>query len=149
MNKTFGSIPLTWTLIGDYSEGVGIYLCDQIVNIMPFNEDINSNNWLDSKVKRWLKTEFYSNAFSEEQRERIVDHSEAKAHVFLLSSEEYVKYNGNIPLLRSSWWLRSQGDYTNKAAVVNYNGDLNNYGYYVNNYYGVRPAILLRKEVKQ
>lgn len=53
---------------------------------------------------------------------------------------EHTKYNGNI------WWsLRSPGYDGRHVAKVNYDGEVDRYGYYAhNNYeYGVRPALHL------
>jgi len=41
------------------------------------------------------------------------------------------------------WWLRSQGDNPNNAAIVNNDGSVNSNGNNVNNDNGVRPALAL------
>ena len=62
--------------------------------------------------------------------------------IFLLSAEEYKKYEDKIPLIRDSWWLRSPGYDQFFAAFVYGNGPLNYGGDDVNNdAVAVRPAL--------
>lgn len=144
MSKEFGSMPLTWTRIGKYSEGVGIYLCDQIVEKLPFDQ--KSNEWDGSDIKQWLNEEFYNQPFSDEQKKSIVFNADANARVFLLSVEEYERLKTNISNAICDWWLRSPGYNILTAAFVYDSDDLDSLGDYVFDGNGVRPAILLRKE---
>jgi hypothetical protein len=148
MSKEFGYIPLTWTRIGDYSEGVGIYLCDKIVAVRRF--DLNSNEWNGSELQRWLNCEFYRQAFTDEHRKKIVGNETTHDCVFLLSIEEVVKYKPRITRDHFTrdpcpWWLRSPGYSMNFATTAVIDGDIYYYSYDVNNYNGVRPAILLKE----
>ena len=87
--------------------------------------------------------------------------------VFLLSLDEVVKYFGDSGALAQKqfffrdqynnariaeyssegarwWWLRSPGDCSNYAALVDTGGDVDVYGHFVSNYMGgVRPALWL------
>ena len=145
MSKEFGSMPLTWTKLGEYNDKADLYLCDQIVAHMRF--DPRSNEWNGSELQRWLNCEFYRQAFSDEQRKQIVGNEKTQDCVFLLSVEEFEKYKQRISGTHHYWWLRSPGSYTKYSkysAFVNYKGDILNEGPGVIHYYGVRPAILLR-----
>lgn len=67
-----------------------------------------------------------------------------KDKIFLLSIDEYKKYEANIPHIRCKWWLRSPGIDSNHAAGVDINGYVNYYGslvYCVHD--AVRPALHL------
>lgn len=62
--------------------------------------------------------------------------------VFLLSTKEYEMYMSEIPYVKTWWWLRSPGIYSNYAAAVDYDGSVSYDGYYVNDDTDcVRPAL--------
>ena len=62
--------------------------------------------------------------------------------IFLLSAEEYKKYEDKIPFIRDSWWLRSPGDVQANAAFVYDDGYLIDLGYGVSyDAVAVRPAL--------
>lgn len=62
--------------------------------------------------------------------------------IFLLSAEEYEKYEDVIPECKTYWWLRTPGYGSNYASCVDYSGDLHYDGDYVINLYrGMRPAL--------
>lgn len=62
--------------------------------------------------------------------------------IFLLSIEEYKRYKGDIPELKTWWWLRSAKRRSPNASGVNRDGSVGDYGFDV--YYddgAVRPAL--------
>lgn len=62
--------------------------------------------------------------------------------VFLLSIEEYKKYENNIPIVKNWWWLRSPGIYQYCAAGVYGDGSVSYNGSIVHNDDdAVRPAL--------
>ena len=147
MSKEFGSMPLTWTKLGEYNDVSDIYLCDQIVAVMRF--DAKSNKWTGSDLQRWLNCEFYRQAFTDEQRKQIVGNETTHDCVFILSVEEFNRFNSHIKIIELPWWLRSPGSYANYAALVDDYGDVDGGGDDVDGgSIGVRPAILLRKKAK-
>jgi hypothetical protein len=62
--------------------------------------------------------------------------------IFLLSTEEYEKYKDKIPDINCWWWLRSPTYRFGRAATVNCDGSVSDYGDYVGyNNGAVRPAL--------
>lgn len=134
-----------------------------------YNDERNDVTWSTCSLREWLNTDFLTQAFSPEDRERIVDtpvHTEDNPwygtpggddtvdKVFLLSIEEAEKYlsedeyritrpNGYGFSVR--WWLRSPGINFGHAAVVNTDGTFYNYGNSVDDDdYAVRPALWIK-----
>lgn len=76
------------------------------------------------------------------KKEQDVDIS--KDPIFLLSTEEYGKYEHKIPCVNTWWWLRSPGEISGDVAIVNNSGLISGLGIGVK--YGgnaVRPAVRL------
>lgn len=66
--------------------------------------------------------------------------------LFLLSIEEYKKYEDIVPKINVMWWLRSPGSGSNCAAIVYGDGSLHSNGYYFRNIYNaVRPVLRIEK----
>lgn len=63
--------------------------------------------------------------------------------IFLLSIDEYEKYENDIPIIKEWWWLRSPGDCQNHAALVLNIGSVYYRGDYVfdDENVVVRPAL--------
>lgn len=123
--------------------------------------------WEKSDLRRWLNDDFLKNAFSEEERQRIIV-SEVPNYnnhlygtnggfytwdqIFCLSIEEAKSYfksdderrcqlkaQGIIAI--SSWWLRSPGNRQNHASIVMHDGSLLEGGYDLNSSIAVRPCL--------
>ena len=64
--------------------------------------------------------------------------------IFLLSCEEYERYEDVIPKINTWWWLRSPGEDSDNATLVDNDGNIyyDGYYFYLDNY-GVRPGIKL------
>ena len=130
----------TWTCIGEL-QGHDLYLCDDVVRRMAFNDIGSDNSWSNSDIRRWLNNDFY-NKLSDDEKEIIVKNMELNDNIFLLSKEEYKKFINNIPfLIRFWWWLRSQGKYAGSVDIVE-NGYVS-YDYVHMMCIGVRPALLV------
>ena len=66
--------------------------------------------------------------------------------IFLLSTEEYIKYKSNIPLINAWWWLRSPGIRSCNAALVNNGGSVDDRGSSVSSdIFAARPALRITK----
>jgi len=63
--------------------------------------------------------------------------------ITLLSVEEYGACREYVPPFNDLWWLRSPGNFSKHAAVVNLNGHVYSCGGSVNNDHAVRPALRL------
>ena len=135
---------LYWTKIGEYGDG-DLYLCDSIVEKSRF--DSSTNNYSTSEICQFLKS-FYDEAFSPAEKSRVISHPLLHDFVFVLSVDEFCKYEASIKKIDSSWWLRSKGHGTCYAEFVDYDGSVGSGGLYVaNDTIGVRPAIFLKKEM--
>jgi len=134
--------PLYWTKIGELECG-DFYLCDSIIEIRRFDEA--SNIYSKSEIRRFC-TALFNTDFSYAEKCMMISHPLLKDFIFLLSEDEYFKYNINIKNIEKSWWLRSQGKYASYTKIVNYDGSVGNGGLYVaNDSVGVRPAIILKR----
>lgn len=140
--------PLYWTKIGELLDG-DLYLCDSIIEIRRFDE--LSNDYYQSEIRKFC-TAIYNTAFSYAEKCKMISHPLLKDFIFLLSEDEYLKYDLNVKSIEKSWWLRSQGGYASYTKTVNYDGSVgNDYssgGFYVyNDTVGVRPAIILKRSL--
>lgn len=61
--------------------------------------------------------------------------------ITLLSEEEAKALPSEIRNIGKSWWLSSPGYDFNLAALVDFNGDVYDFGYVVDDRHGVRPAL--------
>lgn len=137
--------PLYWTKIGELECG-DVYLCDSIIETRRFDEA--SNIYSQSEIRKFLKS-FYEESFLPSEKCKIISHPLLKDFIFLLSEDEYLKYDLNIKNIKNPWWLRSQSGYASYAKLVNYDSsvgdDYSSGGFYVaNDTVGVRPAIILK-----
>lgn len=157
-----GRKTITWTAIHKYDNGTTLYLCDSVIRHMAFSE-YGNNDWEESDIRRWLNNEFLQLCFNDEERAKIINHSETGDSIFLLSKEEYrfcrendficdkrfsyEEIRGFIPLLKSpnDWWLRSKGVNNNYSCLVSFMGEIYHYGNPFHDNVGVRPAILVRE----
>lgn len=141
--------PLHWIYLGHYDDETDLFLSEDIICKRPF--DSKSNDWFNSELAKWLSCEFTEEAFLPSEYRQLVPFKYAGKgtfghKVFLLSKNEYEKYQNEIPLVDGSWWLRSPGIYANYAAYVIAGGSVINSGYNVNyDGNGVRPALRLRR----
>ena len=122
---------------------------------IPENAEIyHSENWDRSGLKKWLNDEYYNTAFSDPDKEYILDIG--YGNVYILNAEEVVEYFSNDTERIAEyygaampWWLRSTGryeletynDYVGKSGRILDNG----YAYSESNI-GVRPSIWIRYE---
>lgn len=134
---------LYWTKIGEFECG-DVYLCDSIIETRRFDEA--SNIYSQSEIRQFLKS-FYDESFLPSEKGKLISHPLLKDFIFLLSEDEYLKYDLNIKNIGRLWWLRSQGSrYASYVKFVNYDGTTSGGGFYVaNDSVGVRPAIILKR----
>ena len=138
-------------------------------------QEFNSSggaSWETCSLRKWLNTEFLSEAFSEEEQDLILlttvknngkNTSATKDKVYLLSFEEAKQYFPTEKLRKAvasvravnngaaidkngvcQWWLRTRGDTQNYAAYVGYNGK-RDYRYNGNASICVRPVIWISR----
>ena len=129
-----------------------------------FDED--SNNWANSEIRKWLNGEFYSKAFTDQEKKSIKSSNlpdvGTSDNLFLLSVKELEKYfaNNNERLCKATdyaknngayvwdqngcswWWLRSPNpDVSSYVYYVLSDGIFDCYKYVYNDNFLVRPAL--------
>ncbi len=134
--------------------------------------EYHSVTWSDCTLRCWLNSNFYGKAFNEQERECISKTSIAnnaglktEDYIFLLSADEARSLFANDSLRRVAppdnqldsipwaggeyggccyWWLRSRGNDDGRAAYVDSNGSVNNFGDSIRKEFNaVRPALRL------
>lgn len=148
-----------------------LILSEYVICLKKFNEEKEDVTWSTCSLRKWMNTEYLTQAFSEEELERIADTSvytepsewyESPGgeytidKVFLLSIEEAKKYfSTNEERMTTTtkgkkcwWWLRSPCDHCT-AGYVYYDGTINDAGRYVNaEDFSVRPAMWIELNTK-
>ena len=127
--------------------------------------DSDSNNWQNSKIRKWLNGDFYNNAFSVDDKKSInfsnLSDVGTSDNVFFLSEKEAEKYftNGEERKCKATdyavkngayvagndyswWWLRSPYPNSNCSALsVNCYGDISIDRVNRDDFYVARPAL--------
>ena len=152
---------MDWYLIEDNStsetEGtVTLFAADNGFGLSKFSES-NSNAYSSSKIKAALDAMTVEGGAFADVAGAIVstaleDVSVTGAKLYLLSTEEVNSLPANVLKVEftggdceySEWWLRSTGNSSNYAALVDGRyGYVYGNGYYVESEWGVRPALKL------
>ena len=174
-NFTNGKEKIEWIVL-DKKDGKALIISKYVLDCQPYNTQNNKVTWETCTLRNWLNTTFYTSAFKTNQQSMIATTtlknednpsygteggSSTADKIFLLSIEEAQLYfSGNSKRktvgtpyaadqssYSSNWWLRSPGDYTNFAAIVNIDGSVNYFGHRVNHgTYAVRPALWINLE---
>lgn len=157
---TFKLAGLTWTILDITDKG---YMClaDRLEDSMKF--DSESNNWVGSKLREYLNTEFIEKITNEIGEENIIsfnrnllsldgqnEYGNCKDKVSLLTVDDYRKYRRFIPNTDYWWWLITPWSTpcnTCKEIVA----AVSPFGYVssnsCNDYVGVRPACIFSSEI--
>ncbi len=165
---------LDWIVLNVSADGKKVLLLSKTaVCKMPFNNESGGITWENCSLRKWLNTSFLADNFTRQERDRIItvdklladedrdykykryDYTSDK--VFLLSLSEAKKWfdsdqdrittcNGN-PCF---WWLRTPIIYDDFAAVVDYDGSVNDGDRFIvhGKNGGVRPAIIIKRVIK-
>lgn len=135
----------------------------------PFNNELKEVSWASSSIRKWLNKEFFQSVFSNEEKERVIEHSftsddfeeyglqekfQFKDRVSLLSVDEYLKYfRRNLPWrclllpnkIKRQCWLRTTGEDLCHAAFIGRSGRVHANGSFVNSARNaVRPVLWLK-----
>ena len=94
-----GQAPIEWVVL-DRQEDRALLLSKYALDAKPFHEVEDRNvTWAECTLRAWLNGDFYNSAFSDEERARIVQVTNATANapdtqdcVFLLSLDELNAY---------------------------------------------------------
>lgn len=155
--------PIEWIVL-DVSGNLGLLTTRYILDEKPFQTTNSTILWANSDIRKWLNSDFFSEAFTDTERETIINMQiqngkeqgceisydnnhediEVDDNVFLLSYQEAYSYfsttesrqcgNDDSSDLFSSWWLRSPGHNNNFICFVNSDGKLEEQYIYVSAY---------------
>lgn len=158
---TFKLAGLTWTILDITDKG---YMClaDRLEDSMKF--DSESNNWIGSRLREYLNTEFIKKIADEIGKENIIsfnrnllsldgqdEYGSCEDKVSLLTVDDYRKYRSFIPNADDWWWLATPWSTKGNAfeysvVVVTSSGVFNcNGGCYCVS--GVRPFCILSSSI--
>lgn len=158
---TFKLAGLTWTIIDITDKG---YMClaDKLEDTMKF--DSESNNWVRSRLRRYLNTEFVEKITNEIGEENIIafnrnllsidgqdEYGNCKDTVSLLTVDDYRKYRRFIPNTDNYWWWTctpwstKRNGYKSSVSVVSPPGFINHHYCYCNR--GVRPFCIFSSSI--
>ena len=154
---------LKWRVLCDNGDIRLILSEKSLTKQRPYNKQCKDVTWETCSLRQFLNKEFFTKAFSDEERSIVIEvkntnpdnleygtpgGNDTEDRVFILSLEEVNKYlpqeadrkNG------SYWWLRTPGENSRQALVVDDNGDLmtDDEGW-VEFDYCVRPAMWIKQ----
>ena len=146
----WNDFPIEWLVLEENETSLFLVSKEDLFDYC-FNQNTNDgNSWSDSQIRHYLNTEFWDEAFSDEEKERVINTllpvpNSTKDNVFLLSKAEAEEFLTNEErCLGMDWWLRNQPlNNTNCSFFVDNEGKLS--WNYVRYHYGIRPAIYIKK----
>lgn len=161
---------LKWIVL--YEEGdQRLLVTEQVIDAFRYNSVWEETTWKSSSLRAWLRKDFMDEAFTEEEKQRIVEKDrtdkngiESTDSVFIMNVDELNKYLGSEEDRKTSatdyalargvyecldhcwWWVSDQGETSPfYAAYVNCIGDILENGMLVFcSDFGVRPAVWIR-----
>lgn len=169
-NTKNGKERLEWIVLS-VKEPYVLLLSKNVLEVQPFSET-ESAAWNDSALRQWLNADFFADAFTKEQQERILlakrmdaKGNETAERFLALSAEAVDMYlaaddphrlgvctayaaakSDSVSAGESiAWWLRTPGAEAGCMAVVNAQGETDAVGIPVDSAaaVGVRPAFWL------
>lgn len=124
-----------------------------------YNNEFTVTTWENSSLRNYLNGDFYNSLSDKEKIIEVLNDNPNNEQfgtnggnstldkVFVLSINEAEQYNIEIPeyvMTNQIYWLRTPGDDGKFAAGVYGSGIINEEGYNVDGYAGVRPACWIR-----
>lgn len=100
--------PRHWTVLSRDGDAVLLLSQRTIVDKM-FDKD--GKSWEKSTIRQWLCASVSNGSYLKQEQEMMLpmddeNQDDMQEYVFLLSQEEYLKYQSLIPLTEKAWWLR-------------------------------------------
>ena len=161
IGDTFELAGVKWKVL-DISEKGYLCLADKLENKMQF--DTESNNWLTSRLREYLNTEYIEKISAEIGEDNIipfkrdlisldgqVEYGECEDKVSLLTVDEYKKYRNLVPNTEAYWWWlispwsTACNGWKYGVTVVAPSGDFGDCHCY--DYYGVRPFCIFSSTI--
>lgn len=125
--------------------------------------DSDSNNWILSKLRKELNTNFLKKITDELGDDAVIEfdrdllsldgqteYGHCKDKISLLTVDEYRKYRKFLPNMDKWWWLLSPwstpvNDFSTTVTVVSPSGDV--FRYYFGHVSGVRPVCIFSSSI--
>ncbi len=138
-----------------------IFSSNNIYRSWSYDASVGPITWADCSMRKWLNNDVFNTYFTSAEKARILPCNLPNENnpengtpggvsttdkIFLLSIREanHLFPNDQSRANGSWWWLRSPGDYPNKAAVVSENGVVSSTGFLVAHSHAVRPALWIK-----
>lgn len=155
---TFGNY--NWKVL-DIKPNQALIITEYPIGQGRYNSEFKEITWENSSLRNYLNGDFY-NGFSDKEKEKIIEvlndnpnneqfgtngGNSTLDKLFILSTNEAERYNIAIPeyvMTNAIYWLRTPGDDGKFAAGVYGSGIINEEGYNVDGYAGVRPACWIK-----
>ncbi|MDD6826232.1 MAG: DUF6273 domain-containing protein [Oscillospiraceae bacterium] len=144
---TWDGKPIEWVVIREESFAILVVSKNILMN-MCFNQNRGNDRWIDSFIRKELNKTFFENAFTEDEKKKIVstynnDPNATKDNVFCLSATEANYMTVKERQSDNTWWLRTPHS-GNEAKNVDTLGTITYQGY-VDSSYGIRPAMWIKE----
>ena len=100
--------PRRWTVLSRDGDEV-LLLSKRTIADKMFDKD--GKSWEESTIRQWLRASVSNGSYLKQEQEMMLpvddeNKDDIQEYVFLLSQEEYLKYQSLIPLTEKAWWLR-------------------------------------------
>lgn len=109
-----------------------------------YNDTRTAVTWQDCSLRSIFNGIYMEDSFSQAEQAVMVETETMPGvtdRVFLLSQEEYLRYQSVMGEKKALWWLRDQGDHEDTAMFVSYDGEVMASGYSVDDHVILgRPA---------
>ena len=138
----FGEV--NWRILTHDGDRV-LLLKDKTQGEAPFHIGGGAISWETSTIRTWLNKSYINVLFSfEKEKDAIIETAlpasenpvygtkggnETKDKLFLLSSEEFLKYSEVLPTTHYLWWLRTPGSAPGTISIVSTDKEVMDFGY--------------------
>ena len=145
---TWEGKPIEWIVLKE-EKGLTLVFCKGAVNRMDCSWNGTSGTWRDLNIRKWLNNEFYNNAFTDEEKKKIVnsflkDPESTKDDVFLLSYDEANNLMTLDERKQSYWYLRTP--YNSNLSFMKRVREYGDFDIsYSRNY--IRPAMYIKEKI--
>ncbi len=129
---------IEWKVL-DNNNGKALLISVKCLETRSYDDDYEKyhspKTWENCSLRNWLNTEFLNNAFSNIEKEKIINSlienvdnklkgkggNDTYDKVFLLSEQEVKKYSEILEEIENddTWWSRSPGYDNTSASIVN------------------------------
>ncbi|MBR0410406.1 MAG: hypothetical protein IJI25_05290 [Eubacterium sp.] len=138
----FGEV--NWRILTHDGDKV-LLLKDKTQGEAPFHTGGGAANWETSTIRAWLNKSYMNELFSfDKEKDAIIETALPVSDnpvygtkggngttdkLFLLSSEEFLKYSEFLPTTHYLWWLRTPGSTPETVSIVSTDKEVMDFGY--------------------